>query len=120
MSARVARTTCLVGRSLRAALDLEKAKHFFSVEIPIISNPLNLYDDIDGGFVVDLFKDSDKECFYVLSEFRKTINLNVLKLSVLFSLICLSCAVRNLSLSFFNVTCTADDIQQFKLHGTLW
>src|SRR5215470_9913841 len=50
--------------------------------------------------------DSDKTCFYVLSEFRKTITLNVVIISVIFSLIVSAVAVLNLlnsnSIDFFH------------------
>src|SRR3990170_575154 len=65
----------------------------------MISNPLNLYEDIDSAFIVRLFQDSDKPCFYVLSEFRKIINSNVLALSVLFSVIVSIVAVSNMLFS---------------------
>jgi hypothetical protein len=65
----------------------------------MVSNPLNLYEDIDSAFIVNLFKDSDKPCFFVLSEFRKTINSNVLALSVLFSVIVSVVAVSNMLFS---------------------
>jgi hypothetical protein len=65
--------------------DLEKAYGFLTHKIPVRSNPQNLYEDIDGAFIVNMFKNSDRECFYVLSEMRKTINSNVRILSVLFS-----------------------------------
>ncbi len=47
-------------------------------------------------FIVNLFKGSDKICFYVLSEFRKAINFNVTMLSVIFSLIVSVVAVLNI------------------------
>ena len=69
-------------------MDFKKAESFFQVDInPLASNPLNLYDDVHNAFIVNLFKGSDKVCFYVLSEFRKAINYNVTMLSVIFSLI---------------------------------
>jgi hypothetical protein len=80
----------------QAKLDEIKAKQFFSTEVPIESDPLNFYEDIEGAFVVGLFKDSDKPCFYVLSEYRKIINGNVLRLTVLFSLIVSLVAIANL------------------------
>jgi len=83
----------------KAEADLKSAKHFFSAEIPTESNALNLYDDIDGAFIVNLLKDSDNSCFYVLSEFKKAINGNVIVLAVLFSFIVSVVAVINLLLS---------------------
>lgn len=79
----------------QAEVDFEKAKQFFGTEIPIESNPLNLYDDIDAAFVVDLLKDSDKACFFVLSEFRKAIASNVLVMTVLYSVILAIVAITN-------------------------
>jgi hypothetical protein len=71
----------------RASDDLAKAREFFTATIPIDSNHLNLYDDIVGAFTVDLFKDSDVKLFYVLSEFRKAINANVVALSIVCSFV---------------------------------
>ncbi len=65
--------------------DLEKARKFLTYDIPIRTNPQSLYEDLDGAFIVDIFKNSDNKCFYVLSEMRKVINTNVRILSVLFS-----------------------------------
>ena len=77
--------------------DFKKAESFFQVDInPLASNPLNLYDDVHNAFIVNLFKGSDKICFYVLSEFRKAINFNVTMLSVIFSLIVSVVAVLNI------------------------
>jgi hypothetical protein len=55
----------------KAGADLENAKRFFAAEIPTGSNPLNLYDDIEAAFIVDLLKNTDRPCFYVLTEFKK-------------------------------------------------
>ena len=71
----------------QAEADVVKASRFFRVDIPIESNPLDLWDDIDNAFIVKVFKESDNECFYVLSEFRKTITANVMMLSIVFALI---------------------------------
>ena len=51
----------------KAEEDFSTAKRFFIADIPTQSNPLNLYDDIDGAFIVNLLKESDNSCFYVLS-----------------------------------------------------
>ena len=51
----------------KAEADFSTAKRFFIADIPTQSNPLNLYDDIDGAFIVNLLKESDNSCFYVLS-----------------------------------------------------
>ena len=83
----------------RAAADFEKAKQFFSTSVPTETNPQNLYEDIDSAFIVSMFKDSDKPCFYVLSQFRKTINANVMILSIVFSAIVSFVAVANIMLS---------------------
>jgi hypothetical protein len=82
-----------------AAVDFEKAKQFFGTSIPTDTNPQNLYEDIDGAFIVSMFKDSDKPCFYVLSQFRKTINANVMILSIVSSAIVSFVAVANIMLS---------------------
>jgi hypothetical protein len=79
-----------------AERDIGKAERFFTVDIPVESNPLNLYDDVHNAFIVGLFGDSDKACFHVLTEFRKTINSNVVMLSVVFSLIVSVVAVLNI------------------------
>jgi hypothetical protein len=83
----------------RAAADFEKAKLFFGTSVPTDTNPQNLYEDIDSAFIVSMFKDSDKPCFYVLSQFRKTINANVMILSIVFSAIVSFVAVANIMLS---------------------
>lgn len=83
----------------QAELDFKKAKEFFKAEVDMASNPLNLYDDINNAFIVKLFKDSDKTCFHVLAEFRKTIALNVVIISVIFSLIVSVVAVVNILIS---------------------
>jgi hypothetical protein len=80
----------------QAVEDFEKAKSFFKAEVPRDTNALNLYDDVHNAFIVKLFTGSDKTCFYVLSEFRKTINSNVTMLSVIFSLIVSAVAVLNI------------------------
>ena len=80
----------------QAQEDFKKAESFFKVDVPLDSNALNLYDDVHNAFIVNLFKGSDKRCFYVLSEFRKTINSNVTMLSVIFSLIVSAVAVLNI------------------------
>jgi hypothetical protein len=76
--------------------DFKRAERFFNIDIPADSNPLNLYDDVHNAFIVNLFGDSDKACFQVLTEFRKTINSNVVILSVVFSLIVSVVAVLNI------------------------
>jgi hypothetical protein len=81
-----------------AIKDLEKAERFFKTEVRIDSNPLNLYDDISGAGVVRMFKDSDKVCFYVLSEFRRAITVNVIRLTLIFSIVASVVAIINLSL----------------------
>jgi hypothetical protein len=82
-----------------AEADREKVRRFFSTPVPIYFNPFNLYEDADSAFIVELFKDSDRRVFYVLSEFRKTINRNVLWLSVLFSMVVSIVALANILLS---------------------
>ncbi|HEX6000987.1 MAG TPA: Ig-like domain-containing protein [Hyphomicrobiaceae bacterium] len=79
--------------------DFISAKHLFSTVVPLGSNPLNLYDDIHNAFIVNLLGKSDKGCFYVLSEFRRVINSNVLVLAGIFSLIVSLVAVANLTAS---------------------
>jgi hypothetical protein len=83
----------------QAQTDFEKAKQFFSTSIPTDTNPQNLYEDIESAFTVSMFKDSDKPCFYVLSQFRKTINANVMILSIVYSAIVSFVAVANIMLS---------------------
>jgi hypothetical protein len=79
--------------------DFERAKQLFSAEVPIYANPLNLYDDIHNGFIVNLLNGSDKGCFYILSEFRKVINANALVLAVTFSFVVSLVAVANVTIS---------------------
>lgn len=83
----------------QAQADFEKAKEFFSTSVPTDTNPQNLYEDIESAFTVSMFKHSDKPCFYVLSQFRKTINGNVMILSIVFSAIVSFVAVANIMLS---------------------
>lgn len=65
--------------------DFPKAVAFFQTNIPIDSKAQLLFEDIETAFIVSLFSQSDKPCFYVLSEFRKAITGNVGKLAILFS-----------------------------------
>jgi hypothetical protein len=80
-----------------AEQDFANAKRLFSAEVPLGSNPLNLYDDIHNAFIVNLLRGSDRPCFHVLSEFRKTINANVLTLAVTYSLIVSAVLVVNIA-----------------------
>jgi hypothetical protein len=83
----------------QAELTLNSAKNFFSADVPLDSNPLNLYDDIDGAFIVNLLGDIDKAFFYVLSEFKKAITGNVIALATLFSVIVSVIALANILFS---------------------
>jgi len=67
--------------------DFKKARHFFSYDIPVRSDPQSLFEDIYGAMIVDQFKESDRTCLYVLYEMRRVINDNVRMLAVLFSAI---------------------------------
>lgn len=91
----------------RAKADFDKAKCFFSTDVPRETNALNLYDDVHNAFVVELMKDSDKVCFYILTEFRKAINANVTMLAVVLSVIVSAVAVLNIvwsqSLDFYKL-----------------
>jgi len=80
----------------RAAVNYENAQHFFSARVPLDSNPLNLYDDIQGAFLVRLFKDSDSGAFYILTEFNRTIKANVRRLTIIFSIVVSLVSVANL------------------------
>jgi hypothetical protein len=82
-----------------AEADRENVKRFFGARVPVYFNPLNLYEDADGAFIVGLFRNSDRRVFHVLSEFRKTINRNVLWLSILISIVASVVAVANVFLS---------------------
>jgi hypothetical protein len=82
-----------------AEADRENVKHFFSARVPVYFNPLNLYEDADGAFIVGLFRNSDRRIFYVLSEFRKAINRNVLWLTIIVSIVVSAVAVANVFLS---------------------
>jgi hypothetical protein len=79
-----------------ATQDFENAQQFFTTDIKIISNPLNLYDDIDGAFVVNLFKKSDTPCFYVLSQFKEAITRNIMTLAIILSFIVFAVATMNI------------------------
>ena len=94
--------------------DLEKAHAFLSYDIPIRANPQSLYEDLDGAFIVNIFKNSDNECFYVLSQMRKVINTNVRILSVVFSSIVSIVLIGNIFYSeyvdFFSILQMQDNI----------
>jgi hypothetical protein len=92
-------TAHVVYDDAQAQADFEKAKQFFSTSISTDTNPQNLYEDIESAFTVSMFKLSDKPCFYVLSQFRKTINANVMILAIVFSAIVSFVAVVNIMLS---------------------
>jgi hypothetical protein len=92
-------TAHVVYDDAQAQADFEKAKQFFSTNISTDTNPQNLYEDIESAFTVSMFKLSDKPCFYVLSQFRKTINANVMILAIVFSAIVSFVAVVNIMLS---------------------
>jgi hypothetical protein len=89
----------VVYNDAQAQADFEKAKQFFSTSISTDTNPQNLYEDIESAFTVSMFRQSDKPCFYVLSQFRKTINANVMILAIVFSAIVSFVAVVNIMLS---------------------
>jgi hypothetical protein len=80
----------------QATADFQNAEHFFTTDIKITSNPLNLYDDIDGAFVVGLFGKSDTPCFYVLSQFKEAITRNILTLAIILSFIVFAVATMNI------------------------
>lgn len=67
--------------------NFEKARSFFSYDIPVRSDPQSLFEDVYSSMIVNQFKESDRACLYVLYEMRKVINDNVRVLSVLFSAI---------------------------------
>ncbi len=69
--------------------DLVKAKYFFTYDVPVRSkiNPQSLFEDVQGSNIVELFRFSDRKNFFILSEMRKLINANIMKLSVLLSAI---------------------------------
>ena len=98
-----------------AKSDLEKAYEFLRYDVPIRTNPQNLYEDIDGAFIVNIFENrDDKACFYVLSEMRKIINTNVRILSVVFSSIVAIVLISNIFYSeyidFFSILQKQDNI----------
>jgi hypothetical protein len=82
-----------------AEADRDKVRHFFSAAVPVYFNPFNLYEDADGAFIVGLFGASDRRVFHVLSEFRKTINRNVLWLAILLSMVASFVALANIFMS---------------------
>ncbi len=84
--------------------DLDKAKRFLNYDIPVTQALRSrehqfLYEDIEGAMISDLFRDSDRVCFYVLTEMRKVINSNIRKLAVSYSLIVFIVFIANIFLS---------------------
>jgi hypothetical protein len=91
----------------QAQIDFKNSEYLFKAEVPISSNPLNLYDDISNAFIVNTLKGSDKECFYVLSEFRKVVNNNVMVLTIVFSMLVSLVMISNIffstSIDFYSI-----------------
>jgi hypothetical protein len=81
----------------RAQEDFKNASRLFAFEVPLGSNPLNVYDDIHNAFIVNLLKGSDRPCFHILSQFRKAISDNVVALVLTYTLIVAA-------VLFFNIT----------------
>jgi hypothetical protein len=71
----------------RAMVESRHARLFFGVDISPTPNPWRLYEGIEADFVRESFDADDERFFETLSEFRRTINGNVLRLSVLLSAI---------------------------------
>lgn len=74
----------------------EKSRLFFSKQVPVLSNPTALYEDVEAAFIIGCFKNADSNSFYLLNEMRKAINANVRKLAVMFSTIAALVLIANL------------------------
>jgi hypothetical protein len=81
----------------RADEDFESARQLFAAEVRLRDNPLNLYDDIHNAFIVNLLRGSDRPCFHILSEFRKTISNNVVALVLTYTIIVSAVLVVNIT-----------------------
>jgi hypothetical protein len=81
----------------RAEADVGKAIEFLKASVPTTANHLNLYDDIEGAFIAELFGKSDPACFYVLTSFRKAINSNVVALATVCTLVVYSLVLINIA-----------------------
>lgn len=71
----------------------EVAKKFFSDQVNISADIASMYEDVEGAIIVRQFRIRDRRGFYLLNEFRRTINDNVRKLSFLYSSIMLAVLV---------------------------
>lgn len=64
---------------------ISEAKRFFNRKINLQSNERALYEDVEGAFIISLFRKSDRLAFYVLNEMRKTINGNARRMILIFT-----------------------------------
>jgi hypothetical protein len=78
---------------------LAEARRFFSRSVPLESNSSALYEDVEGEFIISLFRKNDRRCFLLLHEMRKVINDNARRLIYVYSLIFLLNLVFNLLLA---------------------
>ena len=81
--------------------DLVKAKYFFKYDVPVRHkiNPQNLFEDVQASNIIELFRFSDRKHYFVLSEMRKLINANIMKLAVMLSTIVYLVFVANIFFS---------------------
>lgn len=68
------------------AFYFEEAGKFFAAKVDITANPASLYEDAEGAHIIDLFRNVDRRCYYLLNEMRKTLNDNVRRLILLLTL----------------------------------
>ncbi len=65
----------------------DNAELFFKRRVSLRAYPHSLYEDVETAYIVRLFSQSDRGCFYLLHEARKLINANVRNMTMLFSAI---------------------------------
>lgn len=65
----------------------------FNHYVPLQVSEKSLYDDAEAAVIVSYFRNSDRRCFYILNEMRKTINGNIWQMVKLFSSIWLFATV---------------------------
>lgn len=62
-----------------------EARKFFNRQVQLKVNEKSLYEDAEGAVIIDMFRNSDRRCYYALNQLRKTINNNALRLIILLS-----------------------------------
>ena len=78
--------------------DLAKALYFFEFDVPVRHkiNPQLLFEDVQASNIIELFRFSDRKHYYVLTQMRKLINANIMKLAVILSTIVFVVFVANI------------------------